>query len=177
MKKKTLLITLLALAIVTSITAGTLAVYTRTVTFAEQVDIKKFAFSAAGSKEASVSSIKLAPTEKGQYIISVSNTDTTGQSEVPLDYTVTVNYGAAATTMDGLVVSLAKGGNGTVVSNNDNQLVFSGSLSGSDAETHEHKVIVDWKGGSDANHTPIGEGAQTIANALSVTVVATQKTN
>ena len=44
--KKKLLLVVLALAILTSLTAGTLAVYTRTVTETEKIEAKRFTFNA-----------------------------------------------------------------------------------------------------------------------------------
>ena len=62
-KSKKLLLVVLALAILTSLTAGTLAVYTKTVSLTGQIEAKKFAFAATGGIEGDKKAINLAPTE------------------------------------------------------------------------------------------------------------------
>jgi hypothetical protein len=63
MNKKKLLLVLLALAIVTSLSAGTLAIYTKTVSTSEQVQAKRFAFASPGTTSVSTDGIQLAPGE------------------------------------------------------------------------------------------------------------------
>ncbi|MBE0601414.1 MAG: hypothetical protein IH607_06465, partial [Firmicutes bacterium] len=74
--KKKLLLVVLALAILTSLTAGTLAVYTKTIEKTATVEAKKFAFSVEGSIQDDKKAINLAPTESMNYNFSITNVDT-----------------------------------------------------------------------------------------------------
>ena len=155
MKKKTLLLTLLALAIVTSITAGTLAVYTKSVTMDATVEIKKFAFAAAGKIEGDAKSINLAPKESQKFNFTVTNYEGKdgAPAEVPLDYTVSVNFADAAAKMPGLTATLYKGKDevGTAVNGIIN---YTDETPAGTAEAHEYVLTVTWAGDdSDAQST------------------------
>ena len=107
MKKKPLLFALLALAIVTSLTAGTLAVYTKSVSLAGDVTVKKFAFDAQGGNKSKVDAVKLAPTQSQITTFYVTNSeDEKTFAEVNLDYVITVDIEKTAALMVGLKAEL-----------------------------------------------------------------------
>lgn len=109
--KKKLFLVILALAILTSLTAGTLAVYTKTVTETEKIEAKRFAFSAVGDIAGDSTTINLAPTESMEYDFTIANVDSEGGpvAEVPLKFDVTIDYQEAANRMPGLVAVLYYG--------------------------------------------------------------------
>ncbi|MEG2187086.1 MAG: hypothetical protein RR085_07160 [Clostridia bacterium] len=84
MKKKTLLMTLLVLAIVTALSAGTLAVYTSTVDVTTDDITAKTFFINAKKNEVKQFVAKMAPGEKISYAFDVSNAEGGAVSEVPL---------------------------------------------------------------------------------------------
>ena len=174
MKKKTLLLTLLALAIVTSITAGTLAVYTKSVTLDAKVEIKKFAFAAAGKIEGDAKSINLAPKESQVYLFTVTNYEGKDGSpaEVPLDYAVSINFSDAAIKMPGLTAILLK--DKVEVGTAENGIInYKDSTPAGTAETHEYVLTVTWAGDDSVAQSAAGN-AQTATNGLKVIVNATQ---
>ena len=80
--KKSLLIAVLILAVLTSLTAGTLAKYTKTVTESADFDAKKFFFSGSGTVVAG-GDLHIAPGDTKEYAITL-----TQSSDVPMTYTV-----------------------------------------------------------------------------------------
>ncbi|MEG0512876.1 MAG: hypothetical protein RR653_09180, partial [Clostridia bacterium] len=84
MKKKTLLMTLLVLAIVTALSAGTLAVYTSTVDVTTDDITAKTFFINAKKNEVKQFVAKMAPGERISYAFDVSNAEGGAVSEVPL---------------------------------------------------------------------------------------------
>lgn len=172
--KKKLMITLLALAIVTSVTAGTLAVYTKSVDLRGDIVIKKFAFSADG-KQYSNQPIKLAPTEKQSYKFDVTNfEDSTTPAEVPLDYIVSIGFVKATAQMPGLSAKLLEDGV-QVAETTTGVISWTNSTPESVATTHKYELVVAWDGGTDAGHTGAGLGALA-TDGIQINVSATQST-
>jgi hypothetical protein len=175
MKKKYLLLTLLALAIVTSLTAGTLAVYTKSVSMNAVVEIKKFAFAAAGKIEGEAKSINLAPTETKSYNFTVTNYEgeTGSPAEVALDYTVFADFADAAKKMPGLTAVLTKDGVQVAAANVNGTITYANTTLAGTATKHEYVIKLTWAGNDNTAQTSAGlEKAAT--NGLQVTVTAVQ---
>ena len=184
MKKKPLLFALLALAIVTSLTAGTLAIYTKKVELAGDVEIKRFAFSAKGGTDTTVKPVKLAPKEAMTTGFTVTNSENgSPPAEVDLNYQITVNIEETAKKMDGLRAELLdKNGTPLNVLGNATGTQFtyrSKLVAGADPQVDEYQVKLTWEHveGKDAEQTAVGTAAQTFKEGLKITVVATQATN
>jgi hypothetical protein len=178
MNKKRLLLVILTLAIVTSLSAGTLAVYTTTDTAVSgSVQVKKFAFTAAGTSGDSTT-IKLAPTESKDYAFTVSNTDNGATAEVPLNYTVTVNYSGALTAMPGLKAVL-KSGSTELINNTSGSFTYTVSnVPAGTARTDSYTLTLIWVNGDNTAQTSAGEGANgTTTYPMTVSVTATQNTD
>ncbi len=174
MKKKTLLLTLLALAILTSITAGTLAVYTKSVDLNADVKIKKFAFAAAGKIDNGTESINLAPKESQKYTFSVTNFEGTdgAPAEVPLDYAISVDFSDAAKKMPGLTATLQKGTD-TVGTDSEGIINYADETPAGKAETHDYVLTLTWAGEDDAKHSDAGKNKE-VTKGLKIIVNATQ---
>jgi hypothetical protein len=174
MKKKTLLLTLLALAIVTSITAGTLAVYTKSVTMDASVEIKKFAFAAAGKIEGDAQSINLAPKESQKFNFTITNYEGDGgvPAEVPLDYAVSVDFSDAAAKMPGLTATLSKDGK-VVAEASNGAISYADTTPDNTATKHEYVLNVTWAGDDNAAQSSAGI-KQEATKGLKVVVNATQ---
>ena len=175
--KKKLLLVFLALAIMTSLSAGTLAVYTRTVTDAEQIVAKRFAFSASGSIAGDKAAIVLAPTESMQYNFTMANFDSAGGpvAEVPLTYSVSIDFKSAATAMPGLKATLYE--DEKVLAESSNGVITYSTQSAADATfNHTYRVVLTWAddGSSNSGHTTAGSEKVTFAKGLTLQVVATQ---
>ena len=180
MKKKPLLFALLALAIVTSLTAGTLAVYTKSVDLDTKVAVKKFAFTAAGTKDSFNKSISLAPKEKDSYSFTVSNNDGRNVSEVDLNCIISIDVSDAIARMTGLTVTLTGDGINTALKVGatgklDHQVLLPKSSDSAQSTTKNYTVTLDWNGGTDAQHTASGENGGATAGLI-IDVVATQAT-
>ena len=179
MKKKPLLFALLALAIVTSLTAGTLAVYTKSVNLGTTVDVKKFAFTAAGGTESDNKAIKLAPKESMTYQFAVSNTDNGVTSEVDLTYVISIDMADAATQMPGLTATLSGGGMTEKIitpleGDNKGKLTYSTTLPQTTSKTDNYVVTVAWNAGTNDQHNTAGTTVVG-TKGLNVNVTATQK--
>lgn len=175
MKKKTLLLTLLALAILTSITAGTLAVYTKSVTIDTNVQIKKFAFTAAATDACDEQPIKLAPTESQSYIFTVTNIENKTAAEIALHYDIKVDFSEAAKSMPGLTAKLYEDGNeiGTIEAGSF-EYKKALTMPAGEGTTREYKLTLTWGGKDDTGHSNAGFTGATFTNGLQVAVVATQ---
>ena len=177
--KKKLLLVVLALAILTSLTAGTLAVYTKSISQEVKVEAKRFTFNATGSFVGSYSAFTLAPKESIAYTFTIANVDTgdTAVAEVALDYNVTLNYASALAQMPGLTV-VVKDGDEVVGSdgNNDGIITFTASSAASAVFKKSYTVVVTWADADDDKQTTAGKSKVSFANGLTITVVASQKT-
>lgn len=180
MKMKKLLLVVLALAILTSLSAGTLAVYTRTDTISGDTDVKKFAFTVKGGT--ANKAIKLAPTESVDYDFTLTNTEsldkTDDPAEVALEYLVNIDFAAAQATMNGL--------RGTLYQVVDGKKVEKGTLDAGgkisfteDSEAgiyfkKEYRLVLSWNEGTNVDQTKSGEAAVSVVQGLKVSVNATQ---
>lgn len=189
MKKKPLLFALLALAIVTSLTAGTLAVYTSTVDLGTAtVQVKKYAFAGSGKIVGDKTAILLAPTESMTYQFTITNTYNGTISEVPLKYAIEADFADAANKMPGLTAQLKRGD--TILATSVNGKINYDSQNGPDnkdvltaGSTNERtfEVVLTW--GAANAETAANNTAHTNAGinnketgGLSVDVIATQVT-
>lgn len=174
MKKKSLLFALLALAIVSSLTAGTLAIYTKSVDLKGNIEIKKFAFGATGGVANDATAIKLAPQESQNYNFTINNFEADGApSEVPLNYTIAIDFSNAATTMPGLKASLKT--NGTEVATDTSGIItYTAAKSEASVKTSlDYVLTLTWGGTDDAGHTDAGL-AQSATEGLKIDITATQ---
>ena len=173
MKKKKLLLTLLALAIVTSVTAGTLAVYTKSVELKGDILIKKFAFNADG-EQYSNQPIKLAPTEKQSYKFDVTNFETsTTPAEVPLGYVIAIDFSGATAQMPGLTAILMEDGKQVGDKTTNGIIKWNNKTPENIATTHKYELIVAWDEGIDSQHNIAGQGPLN-TSGLVISVSATQ---
>jgi hypothetical protein len=174
--KKKLLLVVLALAILTSLTAGTLAVYTRTVTDQEKIEAKRFTFNASGSIVGDYNAITLAPSEEMQYTFTIANVDSEGGAvaEVALDYSVTLNYQAAYTAMPGLSVKIYDGT--TLVGEDSSGIItFTATSDANEVFNKTYNVVIAWASDGDSTgQTAAGASKATFAQGLVLTVVASQ---
>ena len=174
MKKKPLLFALLALAIVTSLTAGTLAVYTKSVTLDGDVQIKKFAFSAKG-EDTYVKAVKLAPGHDDTTAFTVTNADKNGQAEVDMNYTIVVDITETEKAMKGLMAELINE-NGDVLEKGTKIEYTDKLVAGKDPVTDAYKVKLTWvdDGKSNEAQTKIGASADPFEKGLKISVTANQ---
>ena len=176
MKKKPLLFALLALAIVTSLTAGTLAVYTKSVTLAGDVEVKKFAFSAEGGNGTQVDAVKLAPKQSQSTKFQVTNSeDDKTPAEVNLDYVITVDIEKTAAIMVGLTAELLDN-TGKTVANGVN-FTYSSKLAAGAIEVDKYQVKLTWEDDDNELQSAVGSAALTNVDGLKITVAATQDTS
>ena len=180
MKKKPLLFALLALAIVTSLTAGTLAVYTKSVELTGDVKVKRFAFDAKGGNATGEHAIRLAPTETETYSFEVTNFEGNSQAaEVPLEYTISVDIDGADE-MVGLTAILKKGDtvlgsttNGSFITKDTFSEVL--RLPKDVKTTDKYVVTLTWQDvATDATQSNVGKAAKQYNSGLKVTVNAVQ---
>ena len=182
MKKKPLLFALLALAIVTSLTAGTLAVYTKSVSLAGDVTVKKFAFTTNGGNESTVESITLAPKESMETKFTITNKHNKNLSEVPLEYKITVDIADTAAKMVGLTATLLRDGTTPVGSFANGIITYESTenLPANSETTHSYTVRLTWNDATTVaeteRQTAEGFAAETYSKGLEITVAATQAT-
>jgi len=125
--KKFLLTAVLILAVVTSLTAGTLAAYNQTLSITgTDVNTKEFNFTANGSKSFS-ESLKIAPGDKITYKVNIKN-----KSEVSADFMV-----------DAVLSGDLKTGGAVVMSVYDGEEEYAGSFNKELANTGEFHFFVD----------------------------------
>lgn len=177
--KKKLLLVVLALAILTSLTAGTLAVYTRTVTKTATVEAKRFAFSADGSIQDGKDEINLAPTESMDYNFSIANvaSENGPVAEVPLKYSVTIGFAGALEAMPGLVVTLYHDGE-KVGDYTNGQIKYATESSADVLFDESYVVTLTWADtAEDSVQTAQGAAKVSVDQGLTVVVVAEQVVN
>ncbi len=182
MKRKYLLLTFLALAIVTSLTAGTLAIYTTTETWdGNNVQAKKYIFTTAGN-QSFAANVKLAPTESQDYLFTVSNADGSAVAEIPLDHTIVVDYSAPMAQMKGLQATLYRRLRGTpeadwsvAKADTTGSFTFTGDLMNANSNTTwEYKLTLTWTDTDNTSQTTSGETPS--AQSFSIKVTAAQST-
>jgi hypothetical protein len=175
--KKKMIFVILTFAILLSLTTGTLAVYTKTISDAEQISAKQFALSAAGDIAGNSTKIILAPTESMEFNFSIANTDANnGQiAEVPLQYDVTIDYAEAFSMMPGLIAILYDGEQ-TIGVYTDGQIKYTAQSSASVLFEKNYKIVLTWvdDGNSNAQQTAAGSSMLSLNSGLTLTVIATQ---
>lgn len=171
--KKTLLMGAMALAIVTSMVAGTLAVYSKNFNFEGEIAAKKFYVNA--SSDVANPDITIAPNETASWEFEVTNTDGQVVSAVDMSTNITVALpngfkDIAVTLKDSDGNALGTGvanGNGTI---NINAADFTAGT----PRTDKYTLEFTWDGTADnANDTALGEAGT--SSAFTVTVTGTQK--
>ncbi|HPF88015.1 MAG TPA: hypothetical protein PK537_08170 [Candidatus Limiplasma sp.] len=176
MKKKLLLI-VLSLAILTSLTAGTLAVYTKTLGDTEKIEAKRFAFSVSGDVKGDSTAIKLAPTEEMEYDFIIANSENGGpNAEVPLKYNVTLDISTALAGMPGLKATVYDGKAVVGTTGENGILKYDTSSKADEAFAKTYTVIVKWEDTDDQGQTKAGKDAVQYNTGLSLTVIAEQDT-
>ncbi len=192
MNKKKLLLVLLALAIITSLSAGTLAIYAKTVTTVDNdVKAKKFVFTANAAKTYATN-FTLAPKDSWSYTFTVNNYDDKATAEVALDYTIAVDDKEATAAMTGLRTKLEKQVGETwvrladvttgIISQKDDGIGSDGTsntLGASQASkqsTSTYRVTLTWSDDGSNNAAQTTQGASPVNNDLKVTVTASQNT-
>ncbi len=173
--KKTLLILGLILAIVSSVIAGTLSVYTKTLGIAQGSTVsKEFLIDA---DETVYPAVKLAPTETAEWTFSVSNYRDDTVTETDMDMTVTLRVRAAEgkQAIDGLHVGIYDE-NGTLMGE---EIVCAGEMDyeipqafrGNVASTLVYTLKAEWVNGeaTDTVDTENAEAQNTTVFAVSVT--------
>ena len=143
--KKTLLILALILTIATSLVAGTLATYTKTLEPMEgEVTAKQFYI---GATETAFADVKLAPSEETSWDFSVINYQGDTLTEVDMDLNIVVTVGGD---IDGLNVALYEGDTQlaeTVVKNGTINVNIDKAFNKNVKEQRDFSVKVLWKNG------------------------------
>ena len=173
--KKFLIIGALILTVATSMVAGTLATYTKSVDFSGSVTAKRFAFTAAGSVDDSIN-VKLAPSETDSWKFVVSNKENSAISEVSMDVTISVTLpdGWAAL---GVKPSLEFDGQSAALTNSGNTYTMkvANVLPANTEKTATGILSFTWENDTpnkDADHTQAGTTQKT--GTISVKITGTQ---
>jgi len=174
--KKTLLVTLFVLVIITSILSGTMAVYSTSADIAASgaVIAKEFKLTAAGTGNYSTD-VKIAPTETVTKQFTISNFDGAVISETDMGLAVTVTIAAKGSAIKPLQVRILKGTTpvtttGSIV-DGVGTLSFTDELLKGSASTNTYTVEFTWPStAGDINYAGAGFGA-----TASVSVTGTQK--
>lgn len=181
MNRKKILLVLLALAIVTSLTAGTLAIYTKSVDLVSNVQAKKFTFDAKGGIENEAKAINLAPQETMNYDFVVTNNDGKTSAEVPLEYTISVDYSSAYDSMPGLQATLLEKVDDKYVavattSTADGKFTFANTMAANTKVDHKYQIQVKWTddGTQNKGQTTAGTAKVSIDAGLNINVYAEQ---
>ncbi len=174
--KKKLLLVVLALAILTSLTAGTLAVYTKTIEKTATVEAKQFAFSVEGSVEDGSEVISLAPTESMDYNFSITNVENGAVAEIPLEYTTTIDYSKAIASIPDLEVKLYKDGSEFGDASVPGKITFTAQSDAGTTFLGEYKITFKWADDGDGE-TQVSQTDVSVTGGLLVSVVAEQIAN
>ena len=152
MMKRALILTVLLLMILTSLNAGTLAVYTSTIDLAIlPVSAKRFAL---GVNQGSTSEfdLQIAPGDVVTYNFDVANTDSEGRvSEVDMDLLVEADFSSVYDALPGMEVQLLlqAGSNRQQVAECDSagRLSYSQSMafSASNPAERQYSLSFNWK--------------------------------
>ncbi len=186
MKMKKLLLVVLTLAILTSLSAGTLAVYTKTVELKSDTNVKKFAFTAKGGD--TNQPIKLAPTESGEFLFDVTNAESTDSNavhaEVPLKFAVNVDIKDAKDKMPGLTAKLYNISGATpttavATADGEGKIIYNEPATSTATDFYKatYKLVLAWDGTDNEAQTKSGLTPASYASSFKVAVTATQKTN
>lgn len=175
--KKILTITALVLLVASSLVAGTLAMYTKTLNPIDgTVTAKKFYIGATSS---SIADVKLAPSESNTWDFDVVNTNESDvPTEVDMDLAITVDVTTDGVAIDGLVVGLYDSGDnllgtavtktGTVTYSLDN--AFLANV----AATKSFYVKAEWQNGLASDVTDTANADAAAQTKILVTVSGSQ---
>lgn len=179
--KKALITGSLILAIASSLVAGTLATYTKTLSpITGEVAAKEFYI---GTNETYFPNIKLAPSEKTEWTFNVVNfkdSETNVVNEVDTDMTISLNVTAknGNEAIDGLNVSIYDDNSnqlGTTVVK-DGQMSFNveKAFLANTKSTQSFKLVADWKNPSAGDISDTQNAENNNATSIGVTVTGTQ---
>jgi len=170
--KKTLLILALVLTIVSSIAAGTLATYTKTLDpMAGEVTAKQFYI---GGTETAIANVKLAPSEETKWNFSVVNYKDDIVTEVDMDLNIVVDVNGD---IDGLTVALFEGDTQlgeTVVKNGTINFSIDKALDKNVKAQRDFYIKVLWENGLASDATDTANADALAQTNIAVTVRGTQ---
>lgn len=177
--KKMLITGALVLSIVSSMAAGTLAVYTKTLNpIKGEVAAKQFY---VGANETFFPNIKLAPSEKSEWTFNVVNYDASNNvTEVDTDLTIRLDVSAkeGLQAINGLHVSIYDENNtqlgSTVVK--DGQMTFDveKAFLANSKDTQSFKLVADWKDGFAGDNIDTQNAVNKNTTSIGITVTGTQ---
>lgn len=157
--KRALIITMLLLMIVTSLNAGTLAIYTSTVDLTAPITAKRFALG-VNKGSADEFNLMIAPGDMVSYYFAVSNTDSEGRhGEVDMDLQIHANFSQVFDALPGIQISLVQHLNGRSrqLSSCDSEGLLSynqlGAFSASAASEHLFSLVFSWPDSDEARRT------------------------
>ncbi|QNU65348.1 hypothetical protein EHE19_010385 [Ruminiclostridium herbifermentans] len=176
--KKHIIIGALILTIATSMTAGTFATYTKTLSpITGSVAAKSFYI---GNNETYFPDIELAPSEKTEWNFEVVNFNADGTvNAVDTDMTISLNVAAEADKqpIDGLNVSIYDENNNqvgtTVIKNGQMSFDVEKAFTANSKAAQKYKLIAEWKN-SNSNNIDTLNAENKNATAISVTITGTQ---
>ena len=153
--KKSLVLILLALIIVSSMVSGSLAVYTTSQEITSGDISAKLLIFEINKISGFDQSLEIAPTESYTYIFNVTNTKGYAVSQVPIDATITVSLGAAdgKTAIGNLVAAIYSDGAKVAdipVVNGVGSIDLTEHFNLT-AETIEYEVVISWVSSSNDN--------------------------
>jgi len=179
--KKSIITGALILAIATSMVAGTLATYTRTLDpITGDVSAKQFYI---GTNETYFPNIKLAPSEKSEWTFNVVNfqaNDTNAVTEVDTDMTISLNVAAkdGRQAIDGLNVSIYDANNTllgtTIVKEGKMSFDVEKAFLANTKATQNFKLVADWKNNFAGDNVDTLNAENNSTTSIGVTVTGTQ---
>lgn len=181
--KKVIITAALILAIASSLVAGTLATYTKTLApITGSASAKQFYI---GSNETFFPDIKLAPSEKTEWAFSVVNFNDSSNvvNEVDTDMSVTLNVAAKAgkAAIDGLHVSIYDSKNNqlgtTVIKNGQMTFNIKKAFPANTKTTQSYKLVAEWKNSYVGDNVDTQNAENNNSTTIGVTVTGTQSLN
>ena len=178
--KKVLMVLALVLTIVTSLAAGTMATYTKTLTPMEgSVGAKVFYIE---NSETTIANVRLAPTESTQWTFSVVNFKNNVPTEVDMDLYITINLGAKAgfDEIDGLTVGLFEGDKQygtTIIRNGTIDVEIEKAFLANQKSSRTFTLKVLWENGLVSDETDTHNADDQHTSKIAVTVTGKQCTH
>lgn len=179
MEKKLTILTLIV-TIFISITAGTLAIYTKTLpTIEGSVGTKVFYVE---NSETTIANVSLAPTESTQWTFFVVNYQNNVVTEVDMDLYITINLGEKAgfDEIDGLSVGLFEGDKQygtTIIRNGTIEVEIGKAFLANQKNTRAFTLKVLWNNGLVSNETDTHNADDQHTSKIAVTVTGKQCMN
>lgn len=175
--KKTLIISTMVLAIVTSIVAGTLAVYTKTLDFDGQVTAKTFDIRETANETID---IKLAPSEVDSWNFTLTNTTDAGLiTEVDMSTDIAVTMPAEFADVSIKLYTVAQDGTKTLVnvtSTTGNTTLYSNAdfSKAGVSTTVNYELEFTWNNNTANNAAHTDLGLESVTKPVSVSITGTQ---